>query len=71
VAELVEEASSARSIPRASSCAQYTARRFSRERGGREVRVKASSGWRAMGKIDFDDLIGEQDYSGQEAYPPD
>jgi hypothetical protein len=25
----------------------------------------------AMGKIDFDDLIGEQDYSGQEAYPPD
>jgi hypothetical protein len=33
--------------------------------------VNVSSGWRAMGKIDFDDLIGEQDYSGQEAYPPD
>jgi len=30
--------------------------------------VTVSSGAQSMGKIDFDDLMGEQDYSGQRAY---
>jgi len=30
--------------------------------------VTVSSGAQSMGKIDFDDLMGEQDYSGQQAY---
>jgi retinol dehydrogenase-14 len=30
--------------------------------------VTVSSGAHAMGRIDFDDLMGEQDYSGQRAY---
>lgn len=30
--------------------------------------VTVSSGAHSMGKIDFDDLMGEQDYSGQRAY---
>ena len=30
--------------------------------------ITVSSGAHSMGKIDFDDLMGEQDYSGQRAY---
>ena len=30
--------------------------------------VTVSSGAQSMGKVDFDDLMGEQDYSGQRAY---
>jgi len=30
--------------------------------------VTASSGAQSMGKIDFDDLMGERKYSGQRAY---